>query len=78
MKTLRIARIENGWSQTMLAKVCDLTQATISNLETGRTQPADRTRRQIETLFGPIDWDETRKQAVILRNGHQTAIETKG
>ena len=66
--TLREARIRSGWSQIDLAKVCDLTQTTISHIENGKTTPAERTRRQIEVICGKVDWQRTREQAIILSN----------
>lgn len=77
MKTLREARIANGWTQHALAQVACLSTVTLSHIENGKTNPQDLTKRRIEIACGPIDWDETRKQAVVISNGHKTAIETQ-
>lgn len=75
MKTLRIARIENGWSQQDLANVCSITQVTISNIETGKTEPLDMTKHKIESLLGKIDWPGTKSHAVIISNGNRIATK---
>lgn len=75
--TLREARIRSGWSQKALAKVTDLTQATISNIETGRHVPQEITRKQIEVCCGKVDWSRTREQAIISSNGHRKHLTKK-
>lgn len=72
--TLREARIRAGWTQSQLAKVTDLTNVTISNIENGKTKPAVKTIRQIEVICGRVDWQRTRDQAIILSNGHHKQI----
>ncbi|PWN05643.1 helix-turn-helix domain-containing protein [Rhodohalobacter mucosus] len=69
MDTLRVARIKNGWSQEDLARVCGVTNMTISNIERGKTIPQEITRKRIESILGPIDWRKTEDMAIIISNG---------
>ena len=75
-QTLLIARIKAGWTQKMLAQVCDVTQTTISHLETGKTYPQEITKKRIEIALGsPIDWQRTKYDAIIRSNGKQVTEE---
>jgi transcriptional regulator with XRE-family HTH domain len=46
-------RVARGWTQTQLAEKAKVSQASISNIEIGRSpNPLAKTRRQIEVAFG--------------------------
>lgn len=73
--TLRIARIRSGWSQGQLAQVADISTVSISNLETGKHSPQDLTRKRIEIALGTeIDWQATKMQGAVLKNGHSKIL----
>lgn len=84
MKTLKEARIEKQWSQGDLSEICGLTSVTISNLERGVTRPQKRTRKKLESILGPIDWNQTENEGLInsegafaqSRNGTSDAYQT--
>lgn len=64
---LRTARVRKKLSQQQLAYVAGITNVTISNIETGMTQPAPETREKIEKVLGPIDWSKTFDEAKVQR-----------
>ena len=60
MKTLKEARIEKGLKQETLSELTGITQATISQLETGKRRPYTCTKEVLENFLGPIDWTKTK------------------
>ena len=57
-KTLKTTRKAYGLSQTDLGKMLDLAQMHISLVELGKLTFLPHQRAAIESILGPIDWDE--------------------
>lgn len=66
-KSLHEARLDEAWTARALARQTGLSEATIYNIESGRTQwPGQDTRERLEAaLECPIDWIKTRKETRI-------------
>jgi len=60
MKNLVQIRVSRGLSQEYLSKLSGLSQATISQIEQGKSYPQAQTRYKLEIVLGPIDWMSTK------------------
>jgi predicted transcriptional regulator len=65
-KTLKKARKAFGLSQTELGKMVGLAQMHISIVELGQLTFLPHQRAAIESILGPVDWDE--RYALIRRS----------
>jgi len=65
-KSLKEARRSFGLTQTELGKMFDLAQVHISLVEQGKLTLMPHQRAAVESLLGPIDWDE--RYALIRRS----------
>ncbi len=75
MDTLSDARKNKGLSQEGLADKCDLSQWTITQIETGKIAPRPESRKRIENVLGQkIDWLTT-KGLRSFRQGEMTSWE---
>jgi DNA-binding XRE family transcriptional regulator len=64
--TLKMARKAFGITQSELGKMLDLSQMHISLVELGQLTFLPHQRAAVESLLGPIDWDE--RYALIRRS----------
>jgi predicted transcriptional regulator len=64
-KSLKEMRRAFGLTQTELGKMFDLAQVHISLVEQGKLTLLPHQRAAVESLLGPVDWDE--RYALIRR-----------
>lgn len=72
-KQLKERRQAENTSQNQLAKDCDVRQATISNIETGKHRPSSDLREVFEERYG-IELDAWRTVAERNRIHHQARL----
>lgn len=69
-KTLREWRASRRLSMAALAKLADVSEATVESIENGRHTPSLKSMRQIADVFGvgldQIDWPERVKPSKTL------------